>query len=490
MLKILYKIVLFFLFAAFSSLVFAQSNTDECLSCHLELDDELLLPAKNYVDDIHNKKNITCAGCHGGDATTDDDEIAMSEEKGFIGVPDRTVRYKVCINCHSDDQVMKRYGSILQIDQYKKLENSVHFQSSFNNQGPIADCITCHSVHNIKSVDDPQSGVYPTKVIELCGSCHSSANFMKNYNSSLPVDQVIKYKTSKHGLLNSKGDPNAAECASCHGHHDIYSVKDPRSHVYATNIPKVCGNCHSDSKLMSKYGLPTDQYESYVSSVHGVALLKKEDISAPSCNDCHGNHGAVPPGVESISKVCGSCHVLNMELFEKSPHQKAFDENDFPECESCHGNHQIRYVTDEMVGTQESAVCMDCHSNEKDDKGYLVADKMKILIDSLKYEDKETKVILNDATQKGMDVSDAEFLLKDVRQVLIQSRTTIHTFNLDKFKESINPGFEAISKVKEEGIAAVDDYYFRRLGLGISTIIVTFLVIGLYFKIRKLEKKT
>ena len=187
MLKILYKIVLFFLFAAFSSLVFAQSNTDECLSCHLELDDELLLPAKNYVDDIHNKKNITCAGCHGGDATTDDDEIAMNEEKGFIGVPDRTVRYKVCINCHSDDQVMKRYGSVLQVDQYKKLENSVHFQSSFNNQGPIADCITCHSVHNIKSVDDPQSGVYPTKVIELCGSCHSSAIFMKNYNSSLPA---------------------------------------------------------------------------------------------------------------------------------------------------------------------------------------------------------------------------------------------------------------------------------------------------------------
>ena len=490
MLKILYKIILFFLFAAFSSLVFAQSNTDECLSCHQELDDELLLPAKIYVNDIHYKKNITCAGCHGGDATTDDDEIAMSEEKGFIGVPDRTVRYKVCINCHSDEKAMKRYGSNLQVDQYKKLENSVHFQPSNNNQGPIADCITCHSVHNIKSVDDPQSKVYPTKVVELCGSCHSSANFMRNYNSSLPVDQVIKYKTSKHGMLNAQGDPNVAECASCHGYHDIYSVNDSRSHVYATNIPGVCANCHSDSKLMSNYGLPTDQYESYVNSVHGMALLEKEDISAPSCNDCHGNHGAVPPGVESISKVCGSCHVLNMELFEKSPHQKAFDENDFPECETCHGNHQIRYVTDNMVGTQESAVCMDCHSNEEDDKGYLVAGEMKLLIDSLKYEDKETKEILSDATQKGMDISDAEFLLKDVRQVLIQTRTSIHTFNLDKFKESINPGFEMISKVKQEGISAVDDYYFRRLGLGISTIIVTFLVIGLYFKIKKMEKKT
>ncbi len=142
--------------------------------------------------------------------------------------------------------------------------------------------------------------------------------------------------------LNAKGDPNAAECASCHGSHEIQPVKDSRSLVYATNIPSVCANCHSDAKLMSKYKIPTDQYDNYVSSVHGVALLEKGDLSSPSCNDCHGNHGAVPPGVESISKVCGTCHVLNMELFEQSPHKKAFDENNYPECESCHGNHLVK----------------------------------------------------------------------------------------------------------------------------------------------------
>jgi predicted CXXCH cytochrome family protein len=490
MLKTLLKIVLLFQLITFVSLIYAQQNNDECLSCHQELDDELLIPAQNYVNDIHYKMNITCSGCHGGDATTDDDEIAMSKEKGFIGVPKRIERYKICTSCHSDEQKMKRYSSNIQVDQYKKLENSVHFQPSNNNEGPIADCVTCHSVHDIKSVDDPGSKVYPTKVVKLCGSCHSNANFMKNYNASLPVDQVIKYKTSKHGMLNAKGDPNVAECASCHGHHEIYAVNDSRSHVYATNIPKVCSSCHSDSKLMSKYGLPSDQFESYVSSVHGIALLEKQDISAPSCNDCHGNHGAVPPGVESISKVCGSCHVLNMELFEKSPHQKAFDENDFPECETCHGNHKIRYVTDDMVGTQESAVCMDCHDASDDNKGYYVAGQMKSLIDSLKTEDKVSKEILEEATQKGMDVTDAEFLLKDVRQVLIQTRTSIHTFDIDKFKESIKPGFETVSKVKQEGVAAVDEYYFRRMGLGIATIIVTILVFGLYFKIRKMESKT
>lgn len=476
--------VLFLIFACLS--IQAQS-TDECYKCHLDLDD---VPAKIFKTDVHFTIGITCAGCHGGDATSDDSDEAMSKEKGFIGIPTRTNRYQACVNCHSDIQKMKKFGSNLPTDQFENLKISIHFKPSFNQQGPIADCITCHSVHDIKSVKDPASKVFPTKITSLCGDCHSSAEFMRRYNPALPVDQVSKYRTSTHGILNAKGDPNAAECASCHGSHEIQAVKDSRSLVYATNIPLVCANCHSDAKLMAKYKIPTDQYDKYVSSVHGIALLEKGDLSSPSCNDCHGNHGAVPPGVESISKVCGTCHVLNMELFEQSPHKKAFDENDFPECESCHGNHNIIYSTDEMLGTQESSVCMDCHSAEDDNKGYKVAGEMKKLIDSLKAKDSETKSILDKAVQKGMDVSDATFSLKDVRQVLIQSRTIVHSFDLDKFKENINEGFTIVNKANKTGEEAIDEFYFRRIGLGFSTIIVTLLVIGLYIKLKKIEKKS
>jgi hypothetical protein len=481
--------ILVFVTVFISQISFAKAGNDECLNCHLDLDDELLTPAKLYAGDVHYKMKITCAGCHGGDPTSDDNDIAMSEEKGFLGVPDKAVRYKVCINCHSDEQIMKRYGSKIPTNQFEMLKNSVHFQPSLNNNEPIADCVSCHSVHQIKNVNNPLSTVYPTNIVKLCGSCHSNSNYMRLYNPALPVDQEIKYRTSKHGKLNQQGNPDAAECASCHGSHNIFPAVDSRSNVYAINIPKVCSNCHSDPKLMSGYGIPTDQYKLFTESVHGAALIEKGDLSAPSCNDCHGNHGAVPPGVESISKVCGSCHVLNMELFEKSPHQKAFDENDFPECETCHGNHIIKHATDELVGVQKSSVCVECHSADDDNNGYKIASEMKSLIDSLNSEQKITIEILKDATQKGMDVSDAEFSLKDVRQILIQTRTSIHTFDIDKFKESITPGFESTVKIKQEGIDAVDDYYFRRVGLGIATIIVTFLVFGLYFKIKKMEKK-
>ncbi len=460
---------------------------DECFNCHFDLEDEIAI---SYKIDIHFKKGISCADCHGGDPKSGDMDESMSEKKGFIGIPARINRYIACIKCHTDNQQMKKYNSDISTNQFEKYKNSIHFKSTYNNQGPIADCITCHSIHDIRSVKDPYSKVYPTRITALCGSCHSSAEFMRRYNPALPVDQVAKYKTSVHGELNSKGDPNVAECVSCHGSHEIQPVKDSRSLVYPTNIPSVCSNCHSDENLMLGYNIPTDQYEKYVTSVHGVALLEKGDLSSPSCNDCHGNHGAVPPGVESISKVCGNCHVLNMELFEQSPHKKAFDEKGLPECESCHGNHNILHSTDEMVGTQESSVCVDCHSEEDNNDGYTVAGKMKLLIDSLKAQNTETNRILSEATNKGMDVSDANFALKDVRQVLIQSRTTIHTFNLDKFKEQINEGFKIVNKSKITGEEAIDEFYYRRIGLGFSTLIVTLLVIGLYIKLRKVENKS
>jgi predicted CXXCH cytochrome family protein len=481
-----YFAILFLSFNLNSNFNLAQSD-DQCFKCHIDMDDA---KANLYKTDSHHLKGISCAACHGGDATSDDMDIAMSKEKGFIGVPQRTKRYEVCVNCHSDETKMKKFGSNLPTDQYENLKVSVHYQPTYNNQGPITDCITCHSVHEIKKVKDPESKVYPTRITTLCGECHSSAEYMKNYNPSLPVDQVSKYRTSVHGSLNAKGDPNAAECASCHGSHEIQPAKDSRSLVYATNIPVVCSKCHSDAKLMAKYKIPSDQYENYVQSVHGVALLEKGDLSSPSCNDCHGNHGAVPPGVESISKVCGTCHVLNMELFEQSPHKKAFDEHKYPECESCHGNHLVKKANDDMVGTQKPAVCVECHKSEDENKGLLVAGEMKKLIDSLKTIDSETTKILDEAGQKGMDVSDATFSLKDVRQVLIQSRTTIHAFNLDKFKEQIGEGFTIVNKAKITGEEAIDEFYFRRIGLGISTILVTLLVIGLYIKLRKVEKKS
>jgi predicted CXXCH cytochrome family protein len=193
--------------------------------------------------------------------------------------------------------------------------------------------------------------------------------------------------------------------------------------------------------------------------------------------------------VESISKVCGTCHALNAELFSSSPHKKAYDERHLPECETCHGNHEIIAATDKLLGVSPEAVCSRCHSERQNVKGYQAAKSMRGWIDSLDSEEQRVISMVNDAEQKGMEISEAKFKLKDVRQARLQSRTMVHAFQEEKFKEIVGTGLKTASFVAEESAAAIHEYYFRRFGLAVSTIILTILAISVYAYVRRLEKR-
>ncbi|MDH3253201.1 MAG: cytochrome c3 family protein, partial [Ignavibacteria bacterium] len=324
---------------------------------------------------------------------------------------------------------------------------------------------------------------------KTCSQCHANARYMRDYNPSLPVDQLDKYRTSIHGKQNAKGDANVAECASCHGSHEILQAKDVRSRVYPINLVATCGSCHSNASLMRRYALPSDQLEKFTKSVHGVSLLEKKDLGAPACNDCHGNHGAVPPGVESISKVCGTCHALNADLFSTSPHKIAFDRRKLPECETCHGSHDVVATTDELLGVSKGAVCAWCHTPDKAPKGYQVARTMRVLADSLFAAETEATRLVSEAEQKGMEVGTAIFKLREVRQARLESRTKVHSFDESQFREVAGRGLAASAAVSGEALEAIDQYYFRRWGLLIASLIITSLAASLYVYIRRIEKR-
>ena len=57
---------------------------------------------------------------------------------------------------------------------------------------------------------------------------------------------------------------------------------------------------------------------------------------------------------------------------------------------------------------------------------------------------------------------------------------------VDKVLEVTNPGMEKSELVYQAAIVKVDDYYFRRKGLGVASLIITILAIALYFKIRRI----
>lgn len=459
---------------------------DKCLVCHGAVGDK---PSSLFQRDVHRLKGISCAGCHGGDASTDDMDKAMDRGAGFIGVPKGDAVSAACARCHANAGTMAEFHSALPTNQFVLLQSSVHGKLSLSGKERIVQCTTCHNAHGIARVTESASPVSPLNIVATCTRCHGDAKFMRRYNPGLPVDQLDKYRTSVHGVKNAAGDASTAQCASCHGSHDILSAKDVKSKVYPTNIPATCASCHSNATTMARYGIPTDQFAKFAKSVHGVALLEKHDLGAPACNNCHGNHGATPPGVESISKVCGLCHALNADLFSSSPHKKGFDDLGKPECETCHGNHDIVPASEALLGNSPEAICSRCHGEKVRRKGFDAAGLMRAMIDSLQRAEARARVLVDEAEQKGMEISEAKYKLRDVRQARLETRTVVHAFNSEKLGETAGKGLTAAAGITAEAENAIGEYSFRRIGLGAATFSITVLAISLYLYIRRIERK-
>ena len=60
----------------------------------------------------------------------------------------------------------------------------------------------------------------------------------------VPGNRVSTYIDSYHGLASQGGSLVVANCASCHGVHNILPSSDPRSTINPANLDATCGQCH------------------------------------------------------------------------------------------------------------------------------------------------------------------------------------------------------------------------------------------------------
>jgi hypothetical protein len=326
----------------------------------------------------------------------------------------------------------------------------------------------------------------PMQIPAFCGKCHSDAALMKNFNPSLRVDQVQEYDTSVHGRRLKGGDMKVATCVSCHGIHGIREPDDPQSSVFALNVAETCAQCHANPEHMQGYQIPHDQFAKYKTSAHATALYEKRDLSAPTCNDCHGNHGAVPPGLTSVANVCGQCHGRQSELFQKSPHKEPFDRLQSGECIRCHNNHDILPPTDQMAGVGEGSVCTACHTN---DAGFASAQRIGLGLANLRTGIHNAEEILERAERAGMEVSRPKFELRDAVDGLTQARVLVHTVSADEVEGALTPAMAVAAQSYTAGEAAFAELSFRRTGLVISLFFILFLAALVYLKVRQIEGK-
>jgi len=207
-----------------------------------------------------------------------------------------------------------------------------------------------------------------------CYACHASLN-----DKQAAIAEA--WQDSIHGA-------GGIGCADCHG-------GDPRSDQITVamseeagfiGIPSrdqtvgVCGSCHSDPELMRPYGLDTDQYDQYWTSVHGQRLLEADDTRVAICIDCHGAHTvkkASDPTADvyplNVPAMCSRCHsdpslmepygipTDQFAVYQQSVHgQKLLGDQDVraPSCTSCHGSHSAKPPRSSEVVD----VCGKCHT--------------------------------------------------------------------------------------------------------------------------------
>lgn len=261
-----------------------------CVDCHLALDDARVTPpAKLFADDIHARSGFTCAYCHGGDASAEDQEKAHDKKKGFIGKPSPRDIPGICAGCHSDAALMKQFNPSLRVDQLSEYKTSGHGKALAKGDTRVAQCASCHGAHGIQPVKDSRSPVSTRRVAETCNTCHGDAALMANYK--IPADVYAKWKRSVHYQARAeKGDLSAPTCNSCHGNHGAAPPE-------VGSVANVCGTCH------------TVFAEKFKASPHRKPF---QEMNLPGCVTCHENHEIVRPTeaffAEGDQGKCSSCH--------------------------------------------------------------------------------------------------------------------------------------------------------------------------------------
>lgn len=219
--------------AELSSPVAKQQMASTCAKCHSNPNFlarhrmPITHPVEQYLNSVHGqavgqgKNAASCSDCHGTHGILRASDARSSVNHWRVAA--------TCAVCHQE--IAKTY-----------LE-SVHGQAMKAGMQDAPVCTDCHGEHLILPPKNPASPVSVANVsAETCGRCHGDARLAQRHD--LPIDRVPSYADSYHGLAFREGSLRAANCASCHGVHNIFRSSDPRSTVNAANLGKTCGKCH------------------------------------------------------------------------------------------------------------------------------------------------------------------------------------------------------------------------------------------------------
>ena len=241
------------------------TKSAKCLDCHTR-DGDLtsLLPASDPKSTTH-RANIaeTCGRCHGDKSVMQGSGIS---ERPFLSYRE-SVHAKaialgnssaaVCTDCHNSHDIQPASNpksSIAKVNvaatcgrchQSERAEfvQSVHGEAVLRGVSRSPACTDCHGIHKIDA-PSAQAAATGTATVatESCAKCHEGVALTQEFG--VAGERVSSYRDSYHGLASQLGSKVVANCASCHGVHNILPSSNSRSMISAVNLPQTCGQCH------------------------------------------------------------------------------------------------------------------------------------------------------------------------------------------------------------------------------------------------------
>ena len=238
----------------------AGGEAAACASCHGSVHE--LAPSDTPESPLHPRRQAkTCGTCHGGGATEGGRRLTRPIGAYLGGVHARALGEgadaPACSACHGTHSILPSAHPASSVHPAAEAETcgSCHesiaaaYRASIHGEAVAAgveespSCTDCHGEHRILGPDHPDSPVFATNVPGMtCGRCHGDLRLAEKFG--MPIDRLGAYEDSYHGLASEAGVATVAQCASCHGIHDIRPSTDPRSHTHPARLGQTCGACH------------------------------------------------------------------------------------------------------------------------------------------------------------------------------------------------------------------------------------------------------
>ena len=232
-----------------------------CTDCHGATHD-LVSQKDPGAPTGRTKMAETCGRCHADRALIEKRQIPVPQAFQLYqkSVHGRAVAAgkaaATCNTCHASHEIRRATDpqstvyrenipqtcGACHAEEAKVYLESIHGTAMRNGATKAPVCTDCHGEHSISGAQDPNSRVSVAQVTRTCSNCHAALEITEKYG--LPENRVATYQDSFHGLAARGGSLTAANCASCHGFHDVRPSTDPKSSIYPHNLPATCGKCH------------------------------------------------------------------------------------------------------------------------------------------------------------------------------------------------------------------------------------------------------